>query len=319
MSILCININQTKELVALGYIDRFEIYILQTGKQMLCKKTDEIRLIHLYYNSNIIGIVGDKNPFNMLNMWDDSKNKYIGLIDNKHEILEFKMNKKYIVCRDEYNLNIYKFDTLSFEYSIIYKNICNFDLSIHMNMVVYSNIEGYIQIYDIDKDNNKNFKAHNNKIQYVKLSNNGLYVASVSENGRKIKVYNSLSGSIVKEFIRGIYMSEIVNIEFDLTCVYLLVYSITGTVHIYDIMSKNTEMSINKISNYLLNYNVVNYEYSLYRLELNKVNKMCVLVNINNIFVLSESKISNYILKTVGNNKKYICCSEYSINNHKDF
>ena len=46
------------------------------------------------------------------------------------------------------------------------------------------------------------------------------------------------------------------------------------------------------MSNYMFNYDINNYEYSLYRLELKKLYKLCIMNNFEEIYVVDKDNIS---------------------------
>ena len=64
-----------------------------------------------------------------------------------------------------------------------------------------------------------------NNVQYIKISNHSKYIASVSENGSIIKIFDLKSLNLIKLLYRGLSHSEIITIEFDKNDDYVLVYS----------------------------------------------------------------------------------------------
>ena len=294
MEIKYININQTKTLLSIGKLTGYLIISLETNKILSEKITLEpIYIVELYYTSNIIFIVGDGKPLNEINIWDDKLEKYIGYIKNKNIITGVKINKNYVLIYDDYQLNIYNFNKLELIKTLNYKNYKCSDLSINMNnYLITTNSIGYINLYNIDNNKAIYFKAHDSPIQYLKISRLSKYIASVSEQGRKIKIFDLETTQLIKTLYRGIISSLIISIEFDNTDKYILVYSDTGTIHIYNILGENTKSLLNNMSNYMFNYDINNYEYSLYRLELKKLYKLCIMNNFEEIYVVDKDNIS---------------------------
>ena len=304
MEIKYISINQKRNLLTIGKLNGYLIISLETNKILTQRNTLEpIYIIELYYCSNIICIIGDGKPLNTLNIWDDNLQKYIGNINNTNIIKSIKVNRNYILIYDEFEIKLFNFNKLELKKTINYKNNKCFDLSLHYhNYLVTSNSKGYITLYNIDEDKQIYFKGHENNIQYLKISRMTKYIASVSEDGKKIKLFDLHTNRLIKVLYRGLISSSIICIEFDITDKYILVYSDTGTIHIYSILDDNSSSVMNNISNYMFNYKINDYNYSLYRLELNKIFNLCVINNHEEIYVIDkEVCVTKYKLK----NKKY--------------
>jgi len=95
-----LNVNHGKNLLCIGKNDGFSIILLENNQVLTTRNTKKIHIIEIFYNTNIIFIVGDNKPLNILNIWDDSKEKYIAFIKIENKINFLKTNKKYIVLSD---------------------------------------------------------------------------------------------------------------------------------------------------------------------------------------------------------------------------
>ena len=115
-----LNINHDKNLICVGRNDGFCIICLENNQILMKRNTKKIYIIEIFYNTNIIFIVGDNKPLNILNIWDDSKEKYIGFIKINNKINFLKTNKKYIVLSDNQYIYIYNFNNLQFKQKLKY-------------------------------------------------------------------------------------------------------------------------------------------------------------------------------------------------------
>ena len=293
MIINYIGINQNKTLISLGKNDVFSIIGVYKNNLIVEKKTQEIHIVEIYYNTNIIFIVGDNNLLNTLNIYDDLKKKYIANIKIQNKIESIKINKKYIILSDSNYIYIYNFTNLSYLNKFKFKNKSNnlFDLS-NNNFLVYSNNNGYINIYNCDTHNNKLIKNHDNNIQFIKVSNNNKYIASVSINGNVIKLYDYEKNKIIKLFYRGFYNSTINSLEFDKNDNYLFCYS-EYTIHIFSINKKNPS---------LLYFDIWNYEKNLYQINLKTNNNIIIITDYNQIDVINKNNLKK---------DKYLLVNDY--------
>ena len=110
-----LNINHNKTLLSIGKNDGFSIILLENNQVLMKRTTKKIYIVESFYNTTILFIVGDNKPLNILNIGDDSKEKYIGFIKIENKINFLKTNKKYIVLSDNQYIYIYNFHNLQFK------------------------------------------------------------------------------------------------------------------------------------------------------------------------------------------------------------
>lgn len=75
--------------------------------------------------------------------------------------------------------------------------------------------------------------AHNTPVAAIALSLNGSRLATASEKGTLIRVFDTSSGQKLQELRRGTDPAEIYHIAFDRSCAWLAVTSDKNTVHIF--------------------------------------------------------------------------------------
>lgn len=294
-----LSLNHNKKLLAIGKNDGFSVILIEKNKVLINRPTKKIFLIELFYNTNLIFIIGDNKPLNILNIWDDSKEKYIGFIEIKNNIEFVKMNKNFILISDNTYLYIYNFENLQFKKKIYYNSyhLFHYDISFN-NIITYTDKIGFINLYNVDNNHTRTFKAHDNNIQYIKISNNSKYIASVSENGSIIKVFDFNTFKLLKLLYRGINYSKIISIDFDMNDEYIFVFTNNKTLHIYNLNNNiNPSFILNSITSFFKN-NILDYETSLYKINLNDDNVLCVMNSYNQVYIINKKnlQIDKYIL-----------------------
>lgn len=118
-------------------------------------------------------------------------------------------------------------------------------------IVTLGEAQGDILIWKINKEKlslvvsdseKKVIHAHQNNIQCIAISRDGQYVATASECGSNIHVYNTNDYSLVNSFKRGLFSKEIYNLCFNWNGSMIVCISASGTIHYYDLNNddKNT-------------------------------------------------------------------------------
>ena len=294
-----LSLNHNKKLLAIGRNDGFSVILIEKNKVLINRPTKKIYIIELFYNTNLIFIIGDNKPLNILNIWDDSKEKYIGFIEIKNNIEFVKMNKNFILISDNKHLYIYNFENLQFKKKIYYNSyhLFHYDISFN-NIITYTDKIGFINLYNVDNNHTRTFKAHDNNIQYIKISNNSKYIASVSENGSIIKIFDFNTFKLLKLLYRGINYSKIISIDFDMNDEYIFVFTNNKTLHIYNLNNNiNPSFILSSITSFFKN-NILDYETSLYKINLNDDNVLCVMNIYNQVYIINKTnlQIDKYIL-----------------------
>ena len=85
--------------------------------------------------------------------------------------------------------------------------------------------------------------AHNSSLSSIAVSPNGQYVASASEKGTLIRVFESKSGQKAFEFRRGMDPAEIYSLHFNATSTRICVASDKGTVHVFQLSDQSVRNS----------------------------------------------------------------------------
>ena len=223
----------------------------------------------MLFKTNIFGLVGSENnpeyKQNQVILWDDLKKTILCKYTTKDKVLNLKLrrDKIIIVCHSK----IYVFNLKTFEM------IADIETGPNTNgLVGISYIDTkYILVYPCkDKENHLTIKhsdskkfiyvsPHKNKIAYIALSFNGLLLATASEDGKKIRVFETETGEFLQELNRGQEKADIKCISIDYDNQFIAASSERGTIHIWSLAQSIEkikksgliveEKQINKISN----------------------------------------------------------------------
>ena len=167
-------------------------------------------MVKMFYCSNIFGIVSSSKNKNLSKkeseviIWDDinKRPRYKYLI--KKEIINFELtsDKIIVICEKL----IFIFNINDFQLIDIIKTGPNlkglFAVSYkERNILVYPSKEyGKLTIKNYDTKNYLYLNPHNKALSNISLNYNGLYLATVSEEEKKIKIYEVDTGKFLKEF-----------------------------------------------------------------------------------------------------------------------
>lgn len=207
-------------------------------------KDIKIKLARMYFRTNLIFFVGvgDKYSANMLNVYDDYKKEFVGEIKLENNIEDVKCVKECVAILSADVIYFYKLDSLLCVDQIKVSNK-NFSLSPDCSIAYIDKQNGveYVKIKDIKNAANLiTFEAHQNDVEYMTFNNDGTLLATASTKGTIIRIYNSLNGTMMHEFRRGLGASKIHYITFNHDSEYMAVISNKGTVHIYNLKNPSS-------------------------------------------------------------------------------
>lgn len=169
-------------------------------------------MVKMFYNSNIFVIVGSPNNQELnkkeILIWDDKNGKKIFKLLIKKEILnlELTLDKIIVVC----NNIIYIFNSKSFQLIDIIKTGQNPKGLIGVsykerNIIVYpseSSEHGKLTIKDYDNNNYIYLNPHEHSVTHISLSYNGVFLATSSQEGKKIRIFEVKTGRFLDELHR---------------------------------------------------------------------------------------------------------------------
>ena len=160
-------------------------------------------MVTMLYKTNIFGIVGSDNnkeyKQNQVVIWDDFANKILYKITLNEKVLNLKLrrDKVFIVCKQKiYILNPYNEYNVSgiLETGLNPNGLIAINYTEGNTIIVYPSSDenkekGELTIKNLDNNDVKYHSPHNHKVAYISLSYNGLLLATASEDGKKIRIF----------------------------------------------------------------------------------------------------------------------------------
>ena len=270
----------------------------------------EIALVVMLYRTNILALVGSDNNMNhkrsKLIIWDDHQKKPLSELKFNQNIMNVKLRKDKIVvvCRDK----IYVFNLSTFKNMDIIETgdnshgIVGISYEQDQTYLAYPDKKkGQVRIKNYEKSTVFCINAHENNIAYIVLSYDGSLLATASEKGTLIRIFNTENGNILKEVRRGKDKADIKYICFEPTYKFIAASSNKGTIHIwslYDLKNtnKNSEEENNVIENkksglkwlpQFLGGEFFNSEWSFAQVRISDNRSICCFGPNNTIIVVS--------------------------------
>ena len=313
-SMLYINFNQDGSCFAVGTQSGFMILNTDPFKNNFNRDMNGgIGLIEMLNRSNIVALIGGgKSPrysSNKLVLWDDHKQKEISEMRFMSSVKNVKMKKDRIFAVTEDKIYVFNFNTLELFDTIETKNNIKgiISISINGNIIAYPDKEkiGSVVIKDYDKQIDKplTISAHKGPINFLQLNKDGSILATASDKGTLIRLYDTSDGKLIQELRRGTENAEIFSIAFDDNNRFLAVSSDRKTIHIF-IINRDEKMEQNEneenvisnkksmfgnIANYLgMGKKYFNSEWSFAQIKINSNKSICTFGKDHSIFVVSN-------------------------------
>ena len=270
----------------------------------------------MLYKSNILALVGGGNnpkfSTDKVIIWDELQEKIISQLRFDTDVKNVKLTKEKIVIVCEKKIYIFNLKNLS----IINESIETFPNPKGLIAISYKifklafpskELEGSVEIYSNENNENQTIKCHGKKIQMLSLNLSGTLLATASEKGTLIRIYTVFNGNLVQELRRGTDNAKIYSINFDPLNKFIVCNSEKTTVHIFSLYNANLSLkSINKEQNdnkeddvkvpknstnnwgkLLGIFNKKNYEYSFAKVKIEDNKFICQWGNNDKILALS--------------------------------
>ncbi|KAJ3125951.1 WD repeat domain phosphoinositide-interacting protein 3 [Nowakowskiella sp. JEL0407] len=231
-----------------------------------------ISICEMMYRTNYIALVGGgknpKFPPNKVVIWDDLKKKTIFELEFRSVVKAVRLRRERIIVVLSNKVYIYSFSSQPQRLFVF--ETCENDRGLvglstspttptHMTATLAfpARTPGQIQIVDLSltprrvsiSSNSEErdlltsvsvIPAHSSQLSCLAVSYDGKLVASASDKGTLIRIFDSKSGRRLHELRRGADKADIFSIAFNLEGTRVCIASDKGTVHIFNLTSTST-------------------------------------------------------------------------------
>ncbi|CAG9319613.1 unnamed protein product [Blepharisma stoltei] len=255
------NPNQADELIYTGFNQDYSCFTLGTDSGFRIFNTYPLKycfrrdfpggfgIVELLYRSNIVALVGGgkspRYPPNKVIIWDDHQMRPTGELCFRTEVKGVKLRRDRAVVLLENKIYVYSMQDLKIRDHILTapnpKGVCA--LSSDNDRIILATPDrekGKIRISNYTEDRLIQITAHETSIACLGMNPQGTILASASDKGTTIKVYNIDDGSLMQELRRGIDRASIYCLSFHPSSLWLACSSDKGTIHIYSISQQNS-------------------------------------------------------------------------------
>jgi len=261
--LLFVGFNQDNGCFACGLSNGFVIYNVDPFRETFRRiftngSNGGIGIVEMLFRCNLLAIVGGgrnpRFPTNKVMIWDDHQNKCIGELKFRTEVHAVRLRRDRVVVVLESKVFVYNFKDLKLIDQITTvsnsKGLVSLCPEPKNNVLAVPGLaRGSIRIELYDMKKATLIKAHDADLAQFALNSDGSRIASASEKGTLIRLWNCHNGEPLKELRRGMDRAEIYCICFNQTSTFLACSSDKGTVHIYSLSANTINPTSNNTTN----------------------------------------------------------------------
>lgn len=258
--LLFLGFNQDHGCFAVGTDTGFRIYNCEPFKETFRRDSQSggIGIVEMLFRCNILAVVGGgkspRYPPNKVMIWDDHQNRCIGELTFRSDVKGVKLRRDRVVVILEHKIYVYNFADLKLLSQIdTVQNpmglaaLC--PSSNHTVLACPGLHKGHVRIELYDRKKTQFVAAHESDLQALSLNMDGLRLATASEKGTLVRIWDTVSGSLLQELRRGVDRAEIYCICFNFNSQWLAVSSDKDTVHIFALENEESNAVVPGSSN----------------------------------------------------------------------
>jgi WD repeat-containing protein 45 len=199
-------------------------------------------IVELLEKSNIVALVGGgkspRFPSNKLVVWDDRLTRVVGEVSFRSEIKSVRLRKDVVAVTLETNIFVYSLHDLQlkdhFNTAPNPKGLCS--LSTESDELVVAcpgMLKGKVMVKRAEGQRARDIDAHQTSLAAIALNSWGNLLATASDKGTVVRVFQTADGKMLHELRRGIDRAEVYWLAFSASGEWLACSSDKGTVHVY--------------------------------------------------------------------------------------
>uniref|UniRef100_A0AC34GW28 WD repeat domain phosphoinositide-interacting protein 2 n=1 Tax=Panagrolaimus sp. ES5 TaxID=591445 RepID=A0AC34GW28_9BILA len=253
-----LNFNQDGSCFAVPTKNGYRIFNVEPLKQLVDDKFEGgIKIVEILFRCNYVALVGTGSnieyPKNKVIIWDSAKKHKVSEIETKTDVKGIKLRRDKICIIMDHNIDIYSFcDNPHRIHSINTwtnpQGISALSPSIDNALLAYpsQSCNGHIGIFNLARPDipEVNITAHNHNVAEITFNFSGAMIATASEKGTLVRVFETGGGTLVKEFRRGSQPAKILCISFSPDSNFVAVASNHSTIHIFSLQPNRKKSNV---------------------------------------------------------------------------
>lgn len=259
-ALLSVAFNQDHGCFACGTQTGFRIYNCDPFKETFRREFDGagIAIVEMLFRCNILALVGGgKSPRyspNKVMIWDDHLSRCIGELSFRTEVRAVRLRRDRIIVVLQFRIYVYNFADLKLLHQIETwsntKGICALSPSPKTCVLACpGQRKGEVRVELYTSKKTRFIMAHDSSLACLSLSLDGSLLATASNKGTLVRIFNTADGTKLQELRRGVERAEIYSLVFHPNLRWLAVSSAKGTVHVFTIKPTTEEARSEAIAN----------------------------------------------------------------------
>ncbi|KAK4224973.1 autophagy-related protein 18 [Podospora fimiseda] len=261
-----VTFNQDHSCLAVGTSRGFRIYHTDPFSRIFNSDEGNVSVIEMLFSTSLVALI--LSPRHLV-IQNTKRASVICELTFPSAVLAVRLNRKRLVVVLEDNIYIYDISNMNLLTTIATSPnpnaICALSPSSERCYIAYPRpnpredkgerrpthapplstyvptTSGEVLIYDTIKMKvNSVIEAHNSPLHCIAMNSDGTLLATASEKGTIVRVFDFATGQKLYQFRRGTTPSSIHNMSFNLSSTLLCVSSVSNTVHIYKLGSKGS-------------------------------------------------------------------------------